>query len=190
MSTLTTFSTPGNGTFTVPAGINRLHVRMVGGGGGAAGANAQYAGGGGGAGGYCEGYFAVTPGAVIPLSVGASGAGSGSTNAQPGGTSFFGTLCKATGGVGGAFANAPPYSAGGDGGVGSGGQINLLGGFGGDGRREIPAANGGASAFGGGIRSGTDFSVPYHAAPGAGGGSAYLGGNGQSGMPGLIIIQY
>jgi hypothetical protein len=79
------------GTWTVPAGCNRVWLRVVGGGGGG---NGTY---GGGCAGFCYvGPIGVTPGQQITVTVGAPGAVNGS-----GGTSSFGTYASAEGGLAG-----------------------------------------------------------------------------------------
>src|SRR5271170_7345734 len=61
-----TFSTPGNTTWTCPAGVTSVQVQAWGGGGGSGGAGASFASTGGGAGGsYVEvTSVAVTPGTI------------------------------------------------------------------------------------------------------------------------------
>lgn len=188
-----------SGTFTVPADVIRLKVRMVGGGGGGGcgGGGLGYNGAGGGGGGYTEAYVEVTPGATYSVVVGAAGAGGvvgGATNGGTGGTSSFGSgpICQATGGMGGR-GEAP--AAGGTGGAGSGGYINIGGGFGQDGPTnqvgDIPGGGGGASIFGGGGRAGRDFgqtALAYGA--GGGGGWGRNSRNGGAGGPGLVIVEY
>ncbi len=64
-----------NGTFTVPAGVTRVKVTVVGGGGG--GGNILYAGsnGGGGGGGAVKIVSGLTPGGTVSVTVGAGGSG-------------------------------------------------------------------------------------------------------------------
>jgi hypothetical protein len=92
-----TFSTPGNTTWTCPAGVTSVQIQAWGGGGGAGGAGAHYASTGGGAGGSFVQYTAsVTPGTIYQLTVGAGGAGGagGAANSgasgSTGGSSYFG----------------------------------------------------------------------------------------------------
>ena len=70
-----------SGSFTVPAGILKLKVRLwgAGGGGGASFSTTQGASAGGGGGGYSEGILSVTPGTVITATVSAAGAGGNGT---------------------------------------------------------------------------------------------------------------
>ncbi len=85
-------------------------------------------------------------GAVKVTVIGGGGGGGGddaSETGSNGGTSSFGSYCSATGGSGG-----EPYDAaygGGTGGIGSGGDLNLRGGLGGQGI--LPSGHGGGSYF-------------------------------------------
>jgi hypothetical protein len=181
-------------TFTVPGGVYRLKVRLCGGGGGAgAGANGL-GGAGGGAGGYAEAILQVTPGTVIPVTVGAGGTGAVSSGlGGTGSTSSFGTYVSATGGAGGESAQA--YAAGGAPGFGAGGAIVMTGGYGSDGNggTVMFAGNGGASAFGGGGRAAAagSYAQQNGTAPGSGGGGCYGSpGNGGAGASGIVIVEY
>ena len=132
---LAIFDMPGlSTTWTVPPGINRVHVLVVAGGGGGGTRNAGVGSGGtdggagGGAGGFIE-YLAypVTPGDTIPVTVGAGGGGGG--NPGPGGqqpgakgqNSVFGLLTAEGGGSGGSGPGGNPGGSGGSGGGGGGG---------------------------------------------------------------------
>jgi hypothetical protein len=66
---ITTFTSTGPGTFTVPSGVSTLGILMVAGGG----SGGSSLGGGGGGGGMLDGNITVTPGSTINLSVGAGG---------------------------------------------------------------------------------------------------------------------
>lgn len=115
------WSTAGTYTFTVPAGVYAIYCRVLGGGGGG-GSNVGSGATGGGAGGYDEGWFAVTPGEEITVTVGAGGLGGGGVGTgASGGTTSIGTLISATGGTGGSSDGV----TGGAGGVGVGGQLEL-----------------------------------------------------------------
>lgn len=181
--------------FVVPAGVQRLKVRLCGAGGGGGAGASNLAGGGGGSGGYAEGVFPVSPGISIPITVGSGGGGgfTGSATAAAGTFSAFGIYLNATGGSGGASAAA--YSPGGSPGSGSGGAVNLTGGYGGDGSSGslLFTGNGGASYFGGGGRAAASGGNAEQngAAPGAGGGGCYgIAGNGGSGAPGIVIVEF
>lgn len=206
-----------NQNFIVPVNVTKVRVRMVGGGGGGAGVCGSIGGGGGGgAGGYCEGVYDVTPGASIPITVGAGGAGgqgvpsgcTGSTNGQPGGQSSFGAYCSATGGAGG--LSSPAWAGGSPGrgqiGAAPGAALQTLfdlhGGWGSDGcpaitNPSVCGGNGGASYFGGGGRAGTFMGLgsANGIAPGSGGGGSYqftvgYSNQGGRGAPGLVVVEW
>ncbi|MGX7707967.1 glycine-rich domain-containing protein [Methylobacterium sp. Gmos1] len=197
---LVSFTTAGNGTWTVPDRVTWIYVELVGGGGGGHGGagGVTWSGGGGGSGGYSARWINVTPGQTISYAVGAGGAGSDNSSdtfAATGGTTAFGPI-QATGGGGG--RGGPGGCNGGVPGVGSGGQKNFFGANGGDGNpvnNAVQGGNGASSAFGGGGRTATiNNPVMNGVAPGSGGGgawyttpSAQAGGNGADGG---IIIQY
>lgn len=187
----TVFTTSGN--WTVPPGVFSLKARLVGGGGGGGSGDPGWAGGGGGAGGYVESAMTVTPGQLIPLTVGAGGASaSGRVSGVAGGTTSFGSSLSATGGGGGGSANT--QSPGGPGGQGFNGALSLAGGYGGDG--SVTSAgiggNGGASAFGGGGRGASGGGIFANGqAPGSGGGGGYRDPTpGGTGANGIIIVEY
>ncbi len=146
-----TFSTPGPGTFTVPAGVTSLRVVAVGGGGGGgAGAGGWGSGGGGGCSGAVVGNtLTVTPGQAIPVYVGYGGAGGNgagqctisgfpwcgsynpSTNGSTGGDSGFGSIVAHGGSWGrtGFYNLFNQYPGGSGGGSGGGGGGNGWPGF-------------------------------------------------------------
>ena len=101
-----------SGTFTVPVGIYSVQVTVVGAGG--SGANGQTNGGGGYAGAVVTTTVSVTPGQVIPVTVGAGGiareyaASGGYISGAAGGNSAFGSVVAAggSGGVAGGSAYA------------------------------------------------------------------------------------
>tara|TARA_R110000765_G_scaffold149317_1_gene251966 strand:- start:15 stop:887 length:873 start_codon:yes stop_codon:yes gene_type:complete len=121
-------SSRGSYSFTVPAGISSVRVRVWGAGGGGA-AVASSAGGGGG--GFSIGEFTVVAGTAYAITVGAGGEAN-----TTGGTSSFGALISATGG---ASANSTAFK---EGGLGAGGYANHYGG-----------GSGGAYCGGGGSAS-------------------------------------
>jgi hypothetical protein len=113
-----------SGTFTVPAGVTKAKVTVVGGGGsggtasndGQAAATVRGAPGGGG-GCAMEVVGGLTPFGTVSVTVGGAN-----------GTSSFGAFCSATGGANGANATRTSANpAGGAGGAGSGGQLNING---------------------------------------------------------------
>ena len=214
-----------SGTWTNPGSVTKVKVTVIGGGGG--GGVAQWEptqanfGSSGGAGGGTAIETLTIPTAPVPITVGGGGAGhtypipapSAANYAASGGTSSFGEFCSATGGTGGAgyggsFPSIPSPSLPGyyrksNGGVGTGGTINI------NGTHTVSsgASPSGAAIFGGGVSC---FSFPTSGptAPrtpanwadavvyGAGGGATHSpvgdfpthrGGNG---MSGVVIVEY
>lgn len=96
-----------SGTWTVPAGVTRARVTVIGGGGGGAAWSASTNGQPGGGGGIAIGIFTVTPGSSIVVTIGAGGVGGlGNTNVgTSGASSSFGAFLSATGGSGGNFVS-------------------------------------------------------------------------------------
>jgi hypothetical protein len=207
-----------NGSFTVPDGVTTIWGSgCAGGGGGGAGGGGGVANvvGGGGAGGAAgqsviEQAYSVTPGQVIPITIGALGTGAAGgvgagANGGNGGSTIIGALATLTGGAGGggggsAATNAPggPFTAGfpsgsygsdaGNGVTGSGhGGAGASGPFGGGG-------GAGRGAGGGGIFGA--FASGYGAGGGGGGGlyngtgGSAAGGSGANGSPGIVIIRW
>jgi hypothetical protein len=187
-------------TWTVPTGITNVAQALVVAGGG--GGGSTYGGGGGAGGVLYTTNLAVTPGAVLTVTVGAGGVGGlGFGNSTPasatnGGNSVFGSLTA----IGGGFGSQDyprPNPNGGSGGSGGGGialagtgtagqgfaggaGINGLQGGGGGGAGE-PAAN--AVTFGIGTNGGRGIPNPISGST-AGqlvNGVYYLGGGGGSG---------
>ena len=173
-----------SGTYTKPSGLKRVVVYVVGGGGAG-----RSAGGGGGAGGgtAIEVIEAGSVGSTETVTIGAGGTDNTSNPAGSGGPSPFGSHCSATGGGGGAL-NAGGGHYPGDGGAGSGGDLNITG----QGANITHEAQGGSSAFGGGGRgSRNDGTYAHGSAGGAfggGGGGATSGGNGGDGAAGVVFV--
>jgi hypothetical protein len=181
------------GSFTVPTGVTRLRVRVLGGGGGGGGSSvAPQSAGGGGAGGMFEGWFVVSSGAVYSVTIGANGLGAALANTAGanGGTTSFGALCSATGGFGGGAAG----NQGGVGGSGSGSGLSGAGMPGLPGSMGMASAvlggTGGSSSFGGGglETPGTGSNATGYGAGGSGGGGAGFGGG--AGSAGLAIVEW
>jgi hypothetical protein len=167
-----------SGTFTVPTGITKVKVTVVGGGGGGGSFNSGSYLGGGGGGAAIEIISGLTPGGTVSVTVGAGGA----YNAT-GGTSSFGAFCSATGG-------APT----GLGGLGSGGQLNIRGGGGSygftnfdTGDYEVPGG-GGSSILGGGAPANANANAG--GAYGGGGRSQFNQGNGTAGSAGIVVVEW
>ena len=203
----TTVFTAG-GSWVKPTGCRYVRVRLVGGGGGggvgfSTAAGQGTAAGGGGGGGYAE---EIIPASSLTSSttvtVGAGGLGANPPTA--GGTSSFGAFLSATGGAPGTSSSPATNTTadGGQGGVGTGGTINIDGEDGSVGRvgnGEPQSARGGSSQLGAGGREGTGVNVAVGAIGQAygGGGSGgacrpvngpALGGNGTQGV--VIVEAY
>lgn len=137
-----------NQSFTVPAGVTQLLVKMWGPGGGTGNYNSGY---GGASGGYSTGFLSVTPGETLVLAVGSGGKKSVSSSGN--------------GGVGG----WPNGGSGGRGDASAGGGGGLTGIF----SASYSQANALMLAGGGGGSSGYTGGLQ----PGAGGGSSGNDGN-------------
>ena len=163
-----------NGTWTKPAGVSKIKVTCIGAGGGG---GSQGTGGGGGGTSiiFLLDVTAITS-EVVTIGAGGSGAG-GTGSGTAGATSSFGAHCSATGGQGG-FGGTTTTQDPAQGGVGSGGNLNL----GGNSGSQLRGGSGGASYLGGG--SGT-----YGSAPGAGASGGNSGIQSFSGNAGIVIIE-
>ncbi len=173
--------TAGSGTWTVPDGVSKLEVLVVGGGGGG-GASTGFSnagGGGGGAGGLVHvPEYPVTAGSGISYAVGAGGtAGSGGNiPGNNGGNSVFGDL-TALGGGGGSGGNMVGKS----GGSGGGSRINTV--VGGTGQQPSQAGLSGQYGFG---RNGGAVNDAA-GSPAGGGGGAGAAGAGTAGGAGKSV---
>lgn len=175
----------GSGTWTQPAGVTTVYVKVWGGGAGGAYISAAGNGANGGSGGgYSEGLIAVSGNVTVTIGDAGTGGTGGSPGGTAGGTSSFAgdSTIQATGGAAGAGAA----------GVGSGGTINLTGGVGAAGAASFPGGNGGSAPAGGigGSMKTTSGSGNVGQAPGGGGGGAYASGNGGAGSAGMVIVYY
>ena len=190
----TTFTA--NGTFTIPAGVTRIKITVVGGGGTGAtatGSSPNLLGGNGGSGGgaaikYLTG---LTPGNTLAVTVG----GVGGTSSVASGTQTITTVSATGGGTG-------------NGGLGASGDLNIGGSAGGLGSIAQSNGNntrggvGGSSIFGGGgqgqVGSGSlaNGTNPGRAYGGGGGGGAFNTGccgggrTGGAGAAGVVLIEY
>jgi hypothetical protein len=200
------FTSPG--TFTVPTGITRIKVTVIGAGGGGATYAPTVAGGGGGSGGLTINYITgLTPGGTAAVTVGTGGTVPGG----PGGTSSFGpivaTTLTATGGTGASGAS------GGAGGAGTGYGVLVSGSGGGGGGKYVPGGAGGTFLTAGSTQNNTSAYSLYGqrggggsvAAPGpvataglvggggggSGGPSSFPAGPGAAaGGNGLVLVEY
>jgi len=180
----TVFASAGAGqTFTIPAGVTKVKVTVVGG-GAAGGASSNsgcnyFSGGGGGAGGAAIKWLTdLVPGGTLTVAVGAAAG----TSSVASGTSNTITTVSATGGTAGGNASGSS-TPGGAGGLGTNGNLNTRGGGGGIGAQNTGVANsggsGGSSIMGGG---GTNGSAGTY----GGGGGGNLG----AGSVGLVMFEY
>ncbi|MDU9022298.1 phage tail-collar fiber domain-containing protein [Pseudomonas corrugata] len=185
-----TYKSAGVFTWTVPAGVKKVWVTVIGGGGGGGRAGASGAGsGGGGGGGWAQKLVDLSSVTSVTVTIGAGGAGATLEGASgdTGATSSFGSYLSATGGFGG-MGNAPSgYANGpGSGGLGTGGDFNTSLGVG-----HVSYGPVGGSGGGPGARC-TQGLYPGNTGvgPGGGGSGAYFGYNGGAGAAGNVIIQW
>ena len=196
---VTSYTSTGSGTFSVPSGITNVEVLVVAGGGGGGQAN----GGGGGAGGlvYAPAY-PVTPGGSVSYTVGSGGIGATERSPTPndgansgGQNSVFGQL-TAYGGGGGrsrgggpiSYAGRPGYPGGSGGGASSADNPGSPQNGGSGTQPGQGAGHPSGQAFGndggsGGVRS------PHSAGGGGGAGGSGSPASG-SGAPGGVGKQY
>lgn len=190
-------TTPGAGSFTVPAGVSAVWVTAVGAGAGGQTSGATVAGGGGGAGEQISGFlYAVTPAGTVAYTVGAKGA----TDAN-GAATTFGTL-SARGGLAGATAGRGGVGGGVSGGAGGAaanpGGAGLMGlasaslwfcGSGGGGAGNVITAPGGdGGGAGGRINGGAGGAVAASKSGGGGGAASVYGRGGTGGAGGAVGV--
>lgn len=176
------FATAGSFTFTIPTGVVRLKVTVVGGGGGGAGAFGVFcpvAGGAGAGGGAAIKWLAVT-GGTLSVTVGSGGAGGATNfNGSTGGTSSVAsgtqsiTTISATGGGGG----GTNPTTNGSGGLGSNGDLNFRG-------QSPTLSNVGGITILGGFNFGTAATSYGGGSPGA------TSGNASNGAAGVVIFEW
>ena len=179
---ITSYTSTGSGTFSVPNGVSAVNVLVVAGGGGGGAANSTKGtdgGGGGGAGGLIyRPAFPVTPGGTQPYTVGGGGQGnsqwshSNDGNYQKGQNSVFGSLTALGGGAGQSGPGGPitgsHYQGGSGGGAGNGGGN---GNTGGQGIQSQQPGDSGTYGFGNPGGS-TPNQTPYNGNGGGGSGGA------------------
>lgn len=186
-----------SGTFVVPVGISRVEVELWGGGSGSFASTSSSASGGGSGGGYARKRITgLTPGQAIPVTVGGGGSAgtTGGLAAGPGGTSSFGGFASATGGsLNGSASTGSPQNGAIPGGVGVGGDVNLMGSSGQIGYQSVGGMGGGAP-MGGMQTSGTNGNsgvFPGGGASGAGtGSSGNTPYNGGAGAAGYVVVRW
>lgn len=176
-----------SGEFIVPDFIYKLKVSLWGAGGGGANA-AGTAGAGGGGGSYGQTIFTVTPGQIIPVTVGTGGA-----NGTPGGTGGSSTFLTMTaaGGAGGVGV------AGGNGGTSTGGTVLFPGGAAGSvisgAGHPVGDAGNGAMGGQGGVFELTGFTKINGKFPGGGGApsdATVNSGSAGSGANGAALVEW
>lgn len=186
-----------NGTFVVPAGATQVQLELWGGGSGSFASIGSNASGGGSGGGYARKCITgLTPGQSIPVTVGPGGIGgtTAGTAASAGGTSSFGTYVSATGGSLNGSANVQnPQNGAIPGGVGVGGDVNLMGS---SGQASFLSAGGlGGGAPLGGMQTNGTTGV-QGVSPGGGASGAGTGANGATpynggpGAAGLVVVRW
>jgi hypothetical protein len=169
-----------SGTFTIPTGVTRVKMTIVGGGGGGGSGSGGCPGtngsGGGGGGAAIKWLTGLTPANTLTVTVGAAGAVAtvGGTSSVASGTQTI-TTVSATGGAAGTSSGT-----GSAGGLGSSGDLNIGGSAGGNSSYTL---SGGASILGGGgnLAAGRSY---------GGGGSGGAGGIGYAGAAGVVIFEY
>jgi len=187
---ITSYTTVGSGTFSVPSGISAVQVLVVAGGGaGGGGTTGAGSGGGGGAGGVLiHPSFPVTPGGTVSYTLGGGGSANrsfppsatGDTRGSSGSNSVFGSLTAVGGGGGGGGNN--PDTGGRPGGSGGGASPAPNKGFPAGSGTQPSQSNPGATQYGnpGGTGGGTATGGPGGGAGGPGGTFSDPGGVGVS----------
>jgi len=193
---------PGTYSWTVPFGVYSVEVSLWGAGGGGGGCSSSSGCAvGGGAGAHAHGIYSVTPGQIIPITVGAAGNSglSTGTNGTAGGTTSFGGFASAPGGNAGANSAGGVANGAAQGGVapaaGSGtfrsvngqpGSPGLTGG-----NSTFYGGQGGASPFGGGIGRTSNVGTTSDTGnfPGGGGNGGGVANGGGGGL-GYLEIRY
>ncbi|WP_078005103.1 hypothetical protein [Izhakiella australiensis] len=186
-------------TYTPTAGTKRIKVTITGGGGGgggsfnSGGSTDNFSGAGGAAGSTGIKWFNIADITNFAVAI-----GSGGSEATKGGNSTFSGIIA----VGGAPSQAVGvFASGGTGVAGTGADVNIAGGDGGDGQNGTRLLNGtgGASYWGGSRRSGQGAvstpTIPKASVYGGGGGGAYDTQNfstrfyGGAGADGICLIE-
>lgn len=180
-------TTTGTSTFSVPSGVTKVNVKLVGaGGGGNSGSGANVGGGGGGGGGYSEEMVDVSGTSTIQVYIGVGGGAN-----ENGGPTKFGTNGFYLSATGGSFGTTG--AAGGNGGVGSNGDLNIQGQGGGGATSATSGSNGGPggnSMLGGGGAGVADGTGKNGGNYGGGASGAANGVVAGTGAQGVIIVTW
>ena len=195
--------TSGSGTYTTPAGVNRIRVRMAGGGGGGAGGGTAAWGAGGNGGNTTFGSSLLTANGGTAATNYAAGGGGGTASisapavgiACTGSQSQLGSFSVPSGyGHGGQGGMTPFFCGGGYGGsagsVGGVGLLNTGGGGGGGSTTNTASSAGGAGGGSGGFVDAWIWnpSGTYSYAVGAAGTAGAAGTNGAAGAAGAAGV--
>ena len=203
LQSMNVYSTAGSHTWTKPSGVKKVKVFVTGGGGGGmSGPGNDNNGSCGGAGGTSIKVIDVSAISSVAVTIGAGGAGlagntSSTRNGSGGGASSFGSHCSATGGGYGRGGSDDAY--GGEGGIGSGGDLNLrgtcghVGGTDGSSNPNPPLPQPPGSFWGGGGRMGkTDAGLSNTNCNGFHGGAGGMQTEGDAagaGGPGIVVVE-
>ena len=185
-----------SGTFTIPSGVTKLKMTIVGGGGNGRGGTDISNGGGGGGGAAIKYLTGITPGNTLTVTVGAAAG----TSSVASGTQSI-TTVSATGG-----STPTVTQTAGVGGVGSNGDLNIKGAGGGPGISISQGSGGctysiglsgegGSSILGGGAANRSDSGAGSAGGNYGGGGSGTVSTGGTSysggaGAAGVVLIEW
>lgn len=199
--------TSGSGTYTTPAGVKYLKIKMVGGGGGGSGSgNSSGSGTAGGSTTFGTSLLACTGGGVGSAgNIAATTGGTATINSPAiaivslsGGSGAGGdSVAQGDGGIGGAspFGGQGPGGTGGSGGAnaGSSAVTNTGSGGGGGGAVAVSTGLGSGGAAGGYLEAIIDTPAPSYSysvgSGGSGGGAGTSGYAGGAGGSGIIIVE-
>ena len=170
------YNTQGAGTFTVPAGVTSITLKLWGGGGGGGAGGSAAAGGAGGGSGYVTETISVTPGETLDVYVGGGGArGTRNTAGGGGGGGGYTSLYRS-----GTPLAISAGGAGGGGGRNTSGNTGGAGGAGG-GTSGVAGSASGVSGGGGGGTSGSGGGAGTGGSNSGSGGASLVGGAGGDG---------
>ncbi|WP_286936204.1 hypothetical protein [Achromobacter sp. UBA4530] len=202
------FDTAGVHTWSVPNGVSRVRVTVIGGGGGGGGAfcpavvGAAAGGGGGGMSVISLVELAGASSVVVTVGAGGSGGVSNTTVGTSGGMSSFGTFVSATGGSPAPNVSGVPGGSGGGGASGTG-QLGVPGSAGsfaavlngvyamsGPGGATLYGACPNAVNLTGNVTLGVNGATGFHGAGGSGGAAYNATAAGGAGGAGVVFIEW